>query len=35
VVAQEINLLESQLKLLHVEDQAILLKSLKNQVKMM
>ncbi len=35
VVAQEINILASQLTLLHVEDQAILLKSLKNQVEMM
>ncbi len=35
LVAQEINLLASQLTFLHVEDQAILLKLLKNQVKMM
>ncbi len=35
VVAQEINLLAGQLTLLHVEEQAILLKSLKNQVEMM
>jgi hypothetical protein len=35
VMAQEVNLLTGQLTLLHVEDQAILLKPLKNQVEMM
>ena len=35
VVAQEIDLLAGQLTLLHVENQAILLKALKDQVKML
>jgi hypothetical protein len=35
VVAQEINLLSGQLTLLHVENQAILLKALEDQMEML